>query len=226
MEIKIIAFIGNDIEAINMFTYIFCKGIAQSRFTDYIMMNNDLPVFMKDSILSTDDVKTKLFSDLFEIKDYELKRKDWYDFKTHKFIKPQDISIDNSRIYSSELFNITDINERLGFPIDYPIVKVDELKKIYFETIEKLFGDVVFFNVCRKAYDIAFANEKCFMYSINNVQEAITFKQTFSSTGDIIDLTGVSDIPCDYKVNKDLITNKSPVIKFHHILNIVKFILI
>lgn len=226
MEIKIIAFIGDNTEVINMFNYIFYKGITKSKFTDYIMMNNDLPIFMKQLIINIDDVKTKIFSDLFAINDYELKRKDWYDFKTHKFLKPQDITIENSRIYSSELFNITDINERLGFPIDYPIVKVDELKKIYLNTVEKLFGDVMFYNVCRKAYDIAFANERCFIYSIKTVQEAITFKQTFSSTGDIIDITGVSDIPCDYRADNTILTTASPVVKFHHILNIVKFILL
>ena len=52
------------------------------------------------------------------------------------------------------------------------------------------------------------------------------FKQSFSSTGDIIDITGKSDIPCDYKANSYLINSKSPIIKFNHILNIVKFILI
>ena len=226
MEIKIIAFIGDDIELINMFNYIFYKGITKSKFTDYIMMNNDLPIFMKQLIINVDDIRTKLFTDLFEIKDYELKRKEWYDFKTHKFLKPEEITIENSRVYSSELFNITDINERLGFPIDYPIVKVDELKNIYLSTIEKLFGDVMFYNVCRKAYDIAFANERCFMYSIKTVQEAITFKQTFSSTGDIVDLTGCSNIPCDYKADGNLLKTGSPLIRFHHILNIVKFILI
>ena len=225
MEIRIIGIIGNDVSILNMFNYIFYKGVDNSNYTDYIIMNNDIPEHLKELVISIDKEKQLLFADTFGIKNYELKRKDWYDFKTHSFIKSENINIDHNRVYSADLFNITDISKRLGFPVDYPIVKIDELQKIYTETIDTLFGDIFLYRVYRKAYDIAFANERCFIYSINTIEEALTFKQTFFSTGEIIDITGESNIPYDYQLNKELL-NQSEVIKFHHILNVTKFILL
>ena len=199
MEIRLFAFIGNDIDAINMFNYIVDVGVNKAKFTDYIMMNNDIPSRLKELVIDIDKEKENIFAETFGLKDFELINKGWYDFKYHSFI---------------------------GFPIDYPIVKIKELQKIYINTIDQLFGDVLLFKIYRKAYDVAFANERSFIYSINTIEEALAFKQSFSSTGDIIDITGKSDIPCDYKANSYLINSKSPIIKFNHILNIVKFILI
>ncbi len=226
MEIRLFAFIGNDIDAINMFNYIVDVGVDKAKFTDYIMMNNDIPARLKELVIDIDKEKENIFAETFGLKDFELINKGWYDFKYHSFIKDKDISLDYSRVYSSDLFNLTNVSERFGFPIDYPIVKIKELQKIYINTIDQLFGDVLLFKIYRKAYDVAFANERSFIYSINTIEEALAFKQSFSSTGDIIDITGKSDIPCDYKANSYLINSKSPIIKFNHILNIVKFILI
>lgn len=226
MEIRLFAFIGEDIDSINMFNYIISVGVDKANFTNYVMMNNDIPEHLKELVVCIDKEKENIFAETFGLKDYELAKKDWYDFKYHSFIKPEDISLEYNRVYSGDLFNLTDITERLGFPIDYPIVKVKELQKIYIDTIDKLFGDVLLYKIYRKAYEIAFANKRCFLYNIRTVEEALAFKQSFSSTGDIIDITGKSDIPCDYKANFHLINSKSAIIKFNHILNIVKFILI
>ncbi len=226
MEIKLFGFIGNDIEAINMFAYIYSVGLKNTNYTNYILMNNDIPFYVKDLIVNIDKEKENIFADTFGIKDYELNKKDWYDFKYHSFIKQEDVSFDNSRVYSNDLFNLTSITERLGFPIDYPIVKIKELQKIYIDTIDQLFGDVFLYRVYRKAYDIAFANEKCFIYSIKTIEEALAFKQSFPSTGELIDISGESNIPCDYKVDKELINDKSQIIKFNYIHNVVKFVLI
>ena len=145
MEIRLFAFIGNNIDAINMFNYIVDVGVNKAKFTDYIIMNNDIPARLKELVINIDKEKENIFAETFGLKDFELINKGWYDFKYHSFIKDKDISLDYSRVYSSDLFNLTNVSERFGFPIDYPIVKIKELQKIYINTIDQLFGDVLLF---------------------------------------------------------------------------------
>ena len=50
-------------------------------------MNNDIPEHLIELVVNSDREKENIFAETFGIKNYELVRKDWYDFKYHSFIK-------------------------------------------------------------------------------------------------------------------------------------------
>ena len=61
MEIRLFAFIGEDIDSINMFNYIISVGVDKANFTNYVMMNNDIPEYLKELVVCIDKEKENIF---------------------------------------------------------------------------------------------------------------------------------------------------------------------
>ena len=229
----IIAIIGDDDRIISMFNYTFYIGITKANYTDFILKYKDVPEVIKDRIVDYDKVKENLFLDLFSIDKHKHNSNDWYDFQLHTCLKAKDISIHNKRIYKEDLFNLTDVSRKLGFPDNYPIIKISELKKIYEDVINTLFGNIFLFNLIKKANDVSIARDICFIKNINNIEEVNTIKQSFPFTSYIIDITGKSNFNYDYQIPFDLVKHKDingiyekEFKLFYHINSIVKFIVI
>lgn len=221
MENLVIAVNGNDDTIINMINYVFWKGVTASSYTDFIIRKQSLPPYYNNRVLNVDDVKDDIFSNIFSIDKKLINDDNWYDFQNHKCIKNKEINIVNPRIYKEEIFNITDISKKIGFSIDYPVIKVKELQRIFEDTIYKLFGDIYNFKILKMANDISLSNEICIIKGFTKIEEFITFKRTFGELGNVINITS-DDIPCDYKVN----INNTEMQIFYNIQQIVKFILL
>lgn len=229
----VITIIGEDDRIISMFNYIFYIGITKANYTDFILKYKDVPEVIKNRTIDYNELKENLFLDLFSIDKHKNNSNDWYDFQLHTCLKAKDISIHNKRIYKEDLFNLTDVSRKLGFPDNYPIIKISELKKIYENVINTLFGNIFLFNLIKKANDISISRDICFIKNINSIEEVNTIKQSFPFTGYVIDITGNSKFNYDYQLPFDLVEHKDingiyekEFKLFYHINSIVKFIII
>lgn len=232
MNSNLIAIIGNDERIITMINYIFYKGTTRANYTDFIFEKGNLPDNIESRILYTNTLMDNIFSELFSINKNLFNSNDWYDFKNHKCLKQKEINVHNERIYNEELVDLSDINTKLGFSINEPIIKISELRKIFERVIKELFGNTYYFTIIKKANDISIAKELCIIVGFDSHYEFNTFKQTFPFTGNVIDITGNSNYNRDYYIptdmlEKDSVGNFKEELKiFYRIKEIIKFILL
>ena len=232
MDSQLISVIGNDKRIISMINYIFYKGITTSNYTDFVIYDAKVPEFIEKRILYTDTTMNDIFFKLFCIDEKLFNVNDWYDFQNHKCIKSKEININNSRIYNEELYNLYDFQRKLAFPTNNPIIKISELRKLFNRVINESFGDTYLYNIIKTANDISISNELCIIVGFTNNYELTNFKRTFKFNGNIIDITGNSDLNKDYTINKEFLLKdsigrfKQELKLFYNIKEIIKFILL
>ena len=162
-----------------MFNYIFYRGLTIANYTEYIMYNNAIPKFMENRIIDYNEIKKELFRKLFAIDDY-ISDDDWYDFQKHKVITSKEIVLEKERIYDNQLFNLTDINKKLGFPINNPIIRISELQKVYERSINDLYGNIFLYNLIKQANDISVSKNICIIKGINDYESIMQIKPILS----------------------------------------------
>lgn len=221
----VIIVVGDNNDVVNMINYTFYKGLTQANYTDYIIYNTNIPEFMKNRVANYNNFKDDLFSKMFSIDFSENTKDDWYDFQNHNCIKGEKILLEHERIYDSQLFNLIDINKKLGFPINYPIIKISELQKVFERSIKELYGDLFLYNFIKKINDISFSKGICIVTGINKNNDLREIKQTFSLRANIINLDN-SDIINDYNIEKQYLDKSNKFNLFYKIQTLIKFILI
>lgn len=221
----VIIVVGDNNDVINMINYTFYKGLSKANYTDYIMYNTDVPEFMKNRVIDYNIFKDDLFSKMFSIDFSENTKDDWYDFQNHNVIKGEKILLEHERIFNSQIFNLTDINKKLGFPINYPIIKISELQKIFERSIKELYGDLFLYNFIKRINDISFSKGICIVTGINKNNDLREIKQTFPLRANIINLDN-SDILSDYNIEKQYLSKTNRFNLFYKIQTLIKFILI
>lgn len=221
----VIIVVGDNNDVVNMINYTFYKGLTQANYTDYIMYNTNIPEFMKNRVADYNNFKDDLFSKMFSIDFSENTKDDWYDFQNHNCIKGEKILLEHERIYDSQLFNLIDINKKLGFPINYPIIKISELQKVFERSIKELYGDLFLYNFIKRINDISFSKGICIVTGINKNNDLREIKQTFPLRANIINLDN-SDIINDYNIEKQYLDKSNKFNLFYKIQTLIKFILI
>jgi hypothetical protein len=221
----VIIVVGDNDDVVNMINYTFYKGLTQANYTDYIMYNTNIPEFMKNRVVDYNSFKDDLFSKMFSIDFSENTKDDWYDFQNHNCIKGEKILLEHERIYDSQLFNLIDINKKLGFPINYPIIKISELQKVFERSIKELYGNLFLYNFIKKINDISFSKGICIVTGINKNNDLREIKQTFPLRANIINLDN-SDIINDYNIEKQYLNKTNRFNLFYKIQTLIKFILI
>lgn len=221
----VIIVVGDNNDVVNMINYTFYKGLTQANYTDYIMYNTNIPEFMKNRVADYNNFKDDLFSKMFSIDFSENTKDDWYDFQNHNCIKGEKILLEHERIYDSQLFNLIDINKKLGFPINYPIIKISELQKVFERSIKELYGDLFLYNFIKRINDISFSKGICIVTGINKNNDLREIKQTFTLRANIINLDN-SDIINDYNIEKQYLDKSNKFNLFYKIQTLIKFILI
>lgn len=228
MKNIVIGFIGNDIEIAKTFNYVFFKGISKSNLVDYIMNKDNIEESTADRFIDIDKIKHDMFMETFSLDEYKIKNNPWYNYKNKKYcvtIETNDI-YDYNRIYNDEMHTLEDIKHSLGCPTETPYVKINELYKIYVNSIKSLFGDVFLYRGLVKAYESSVGNGISFVYNLKTMNEVFEFRRAFPSTGNVVDITGVSKFPVDYRLKKDIIQSNDKTKIFYHVIEVVKFILI
>lgn len=225
MNQYVIIIAGDNDDVVNMINYTFYKGLTKANYTDYIMYNTNIPEFMKNRVINYDDFKKDLFSKMFSINFSENTKDDWYDFQNHNCIKGEKILLEHERIYDSQIFNLTDITKKLGFPINYPIIKISELQKVFERSIKQLYGDLFLYNFINEVNNISFSKGICVVTGINNNNELRVFKQTFPLRGNIISLGDINVIN-DYNIEEQYLNKSNRFNLFYKIQTLIKFILI
>lgn len=221
----VIIVVGDNNDVINMINYTFYKGLSKANYTDYIMYNTDVPEFMKNRVIDYNAFKDDLFSKMFSIDFSENTKDDWYDFQNHCCIKGEKILLEHERIFNSQIFNLTDINKKLGFPINYPIIKISELQKVFERSIKELYGDLFLYNFIKRINDISFSKGICIVTGINKNNDLREIKQTFPLRANIINLDN-SNIINDYNIEKQYLNKTNRFNLFYKIQTLIKFILI
>ena len=221
----VIIVVGDNDDVVNMINYTFYKGLTQANYTDYIMYNTNIPEFMKNRVVDYNIFKDDLFSKMFSIDFSENTKDDWYDFQNHNCIKGEKILLEHERIYDSQLFNLIDINKKLGFPINYPIIKISELQKVFERSIKELYGDLFLYNFIKRINDISFSKGICIVTGINKNNDLREIKQTFTLRANIINLDN-SNIINDYNIEKQYLDKTNRFNLFYKIQTLIKFILI
>ena len=221
----VIIVVGDNDDVVNMINYTFYKGLTQANYTDYIMYNTNIPEFMKNRVTNYNNFKDDLFSKMFSIDFSENTKDDWYDFQNHNCIKGEKILLEHERIYDSQLFNLIDINKKLGFPINYPIIKISELQKVFERSIKELYGDLFLYNFIKRINDISFSKGICIVTGINKNNDLREIKQTFPLRANIINLDN-SDVLNDYNIEKQYLNKTNRFNLFYKIQTLIKFILI
>jgi hypothetical protein len=221
----VIIVVGDNDDVVNMINYTFYKGLTKANYTDYIMYNTNIPEFMKKRVLDFNDFKDDLFETMFSIDFSENTKDDWYDFQNHNVIKGEKILLEHERIFDSQIFNLTDISRKLGFPINYPIIKISELQKIFERSISELYGNLFLYNFINKINDISFSKGICIVTGIKNNNDLRVLKQTFHLRANIINLDE-SNVLNDYNIEKEYLNKNNRFNLFYKIQTLIKFILI
>lgn len=221
----VIIVVGDNNDVINMINYTFYKGLSKANYTDYIMYNTDVPEFMKNRVVDYNAFKDDLFNKMFSIDFSENTKDDWYDFQNHCCIKGEKILLEHERIFNSQIFNLTDINKKLGFPINYPIIKISELQKVFERSIKELYGDLFLYNFIKRINDISFSKGICIVTGINKNNDLREIKQTFPLRANIINLDNPNIIN-DYNIEKQYLNKTNRFNLFYKIQTLIKFILI
>ena len=225
MNQYVIILVGDDNDIVNMVNYIFYKGLSKANYTDYIMYNTNVPEFMKNRVIDYNNFKDDLFSKMFSIDFSENTKNDWYDFQNHNCIKAEKILLEHERIYNSQIFNLTDISKKLGFPINYPIVKISELQKIFNRSIKELYGNLFLYDFIKKINDISFSKGICIVTGIRKNDDLREIKQTFTSRVNIISIGNI-DVINDYNIEERYLDKTNKFNLFYKIQTLIKFILI
>lgn len=221
----VIIVVGNNDDVVNMINYTFYKGLTQANYTDYIMYNTNIPEFMKNRVVDYDSFKDDLFSKMFSIDFSENTKDDWYDFQNHNCIKGEKILLEHERIYDSQLFNLIDINKKIGFPINYPIIKISELQKTFEKSIGYLYGNLFLYNFIKKVNDISFSKNICIVTGIKENNDLREIKQTFKTKSVIINIEDKNSLN-DYFIEKEYLDKSNKFNLFYKIQTLIKFILI
>lgn len=224
MKNYVITIIGDNKDVINMFNYIFYRGLTIANYTEYIMYNNAIPKFIENRVIDYNELKKRLFREFFAIDDY-VSDDDWYDFQKHKVITSKEIVLEKERIYDNQLFNLKDINKKLGFPINNPIIRISELQKVYERSINDLYGNIFLYNLIKQANDISISKNVCIIKGIDDYESVMQIKHTFPLRGKLIYL-GKANYKVDYVINDDLLLSKNKFNLFYKIQTIIKFILL
>lgn len=221
----VIIVVGNNDDVVNMINYTFYKGLTQANYTDYIMYNTNIPEFMKNRVANYNSFKDDLFSKMFSIDFSENTKDDWYDFQNHNCIKGEKILLEHERIYDSQLFNLIDINKKIGFPINYPIIKISELQKTFERSIEYLYGNLFLYNFIKKVNDVSFSKNICIVTGIKENNDLREIKQTFKTKSIIINIEDKNSLN-DYFIEKEYLDKSNKFNLFYKIQTLIKFILI
>ena len=221
----VIIVVGDNDDVVNMINYTFYKGLTQANYTDYIMYNTNIPEFMKNRVANYNSFKDDLFSKMFSIDFSENTKDDWYDFQNHNCIKGEKILLEHERIYDSQLFNLIDINKKIGFPINYPIIKISELQKTFERSIEYLYGNLFLYNFIKKVNDVSFSKNICIVTGIKENNDLREIKQTFKTKSIIINIEDKNSLN-DYFIEKEYLDKSNKFNLFYKIQTLIKFILI
>lgn len=221
----VIIVVGDNDDVVNMINYTFYKGLTQANYTDYIMYNTNIPEFMKNRVANYNSFKDDLFSKMFSIDFSENTKDDWYDFQNHNCIKGEKILLEHERIYDSQLFNLIDINKKIGFPINYPIIKISELQKTFERSIEYLYGNLFLYNFIKKINDVSFSKNICIVTGIKENNDLREIKQTFKTKSIIINIEDKNSLN-DYFIEKEYLDKSNKFNLFYKIQTLIKFILI
>ena len=217
----VIIVVGDNDDVVNMINYTFYKGLTQANYTDYIMYNTNIPEFMKNRVANYNNFKDDLFSKMFSIDFSENTKDDWYDFQNHCCIKGEKILLEHERIFNSQIFNLTDINKKLGFPINYPIIKISELQKVFERSIKELYGNLFLYNFVKKINDISFSKGICIVTGINKNNDLREIKQTFPLRANIINLDNPNIIN-DYNIEKEYLDKTNRFNLFYKIQTLIE----
>lgn len=221
----VIIVVGDNDDVVNMINYTFYKGLTQANYTDYIMYNTNIPEFMKNRVANYNNFKDDLFGKMFSIDFSENTKDDWYDFQNHNCIKGEKILLEHERIYDSQLFNLIDINKKIGFPINYPIIKISELQKTFEKSIGYLYGNLFLYNFIKKVNDISFSKNICIVTGIKENNDLREIKQTFRTKSIIINIEDKNSLN-DYFIEKEYLDKSNKFNLFYKIQTLIKFILI
>lgn len=221
----VIIVVGDNDDVVNMINYTFYKGLTQANYTDYIMYNTNIPEFMKNRVANYNSFKDDLFSKMFSIDFSENTKDDWYDFQNHNCIKGEKILLEHERIYDSQLFNLIDINKKIGFPINYPIIKISELQKTFEKSIGYLYGNLFLYNFIKKVNDVSFSKNVCIVTGIKENNDLREIKQTFKTKSIIINIEDKNSLN-DYFIEKEYLDKSNKFNLFYKIQTLIKFILI
>lgn len=222
MNPQVIAFIGETPELVSMFTYLFDNDLNQVKFDNWGLLNGEIPRTIADRIINLDEVITNMFCDTFAVDKEDLVRREFFDYKHHDFTFE---NIHNSTVINtSKLYNLEKVAETFGTPDFYPFVKLNKFREIYKITMEKLFGEVFLYKTFKLAYDKSNVQQTSFITGLRGIEDVLEFRRTFSSTGIVVDLTGVFDIPADYRLKTEIVTSNNKLGIFYHMKTVIKFI--